>query len=326
MSFYEDLVTQTQRNFELYHGVYARGSAPYELAGPSPLSYGEQVERLVREIEEADCVLVGGASGLSAAGGGDFYYGDTPSFREHFGKFAEKYGVRGAFDGSFRRWETPEEKWAYLSTFLHTTQTAPVRKPYLDLDALLSGKDFFVLTTNQDTQFVKLYPEGWVAEIQGDHRFFQCARCCTDDTWDAVEPVHQMIEAQGDDTRIPTELIPRCPHCGGEAFPWVRGYGNFLQGKKYEEQYEKVSRWLVEHAERRMLLLELGVGRMTPMFIQEPFWNLALSLPRARYIAVNYRYDLLPTQIADRGMVIVAYIARVLEDARVVSKHGGKLE
>lgn len=317
MTLYEQLVTTTQMNFERYHGVYATGGVPYELAGPSPLSYDEQIERLVREVEEADCVLVGGASGLSAAGGGDFYYGDTPSFREHFGKFAEKYGIKGAFDGSFRQWETPEEKWAYLSTFLHTTQTAPVRTPYLDLDGLLSGKDFFVLTTNQDTQFVKLYPEEKVAEIQGDHRFFQCARCCTDDTWDAVEPVRQMIEAQGDGTRIPTELIPRCPHCGGEAFPWVRGYGNFLQGKKYEGEYRKVSDWIAAHADRRLLLLELGVGRITPMFIQEPFWNLTLSLPHARYVAVNDRYGFLPAQIAEKGMVVVADIARVLADARI---------
>ena len=243
MTPYEELVVATQENFSRFHTAYAAGGAPYELAGPSPLTYEQQIERLVSEVAEADCVLVGGASGLSAAGGGDFYYGDTPSFREHFGKFAEKYGVRGAFDGSFRRWETPEEKWAYLSTFLHTTQTAPVRAPYRDLDALLAGKDFFVLTTNQDTQFVKLYPEGQVAQIQGDHRFFQCARCCTDDTWDAVEPVRQMIEAQGDGTRIPTELIPRCPHCGGEAFPWVRGYGNFLQGSTKSSTARSPTGW-----------------------------------------------------------------------------------
>ena len=104
MTLYEQLVTTTQMNFERYHGVYAAGGVPYELAGPSPLSYDEQVERLAQEVEEADCVLVGGASGLSAAGGGDFYYGDTPSFRAHFGKFAEKYGIKGAFDGSFRQW------------------------------------------------------------------------------------------------------------------------------------------------------------------------------------------------------------------------------
>ena len=63
VSLYENLVMQTQVNFERYQFVYARGSAPYQLAGPSPLSYDEQIERLVREVGEADCVLVGGRVG-----------------------------------------------------------------------------------------------------------------------------------------------------------------------------------------------------------------------------------------------------------------------
>lgn len=125
-----------------------------------------------------------------------------------------------------------------------------------------------------------------------------------------------MIQAMGEDTAIPPELLPRCPHCGAEAFPWVRGYGNFLQGEKYERQYEKISRYILERKDRKILFLELGVGRMTPMFIQEPFWNLTLSLPNARYIAVNDKYDFLPKQLEDSGMVIVADIAKVLRDAR----------
>ena len=47
---------------------------------------------------------------------------------------------------------------------------------------MLRDKDFHILTTDQDTQFVKLYPEEKVSEIQGDHRFFQCSLCCQDDT------------------------------------------------------------------------------------------------------------------------------------------------
>lgn len=222
----------------------------------------------------------------------------------------------------FRQWDDRAAFWAYLATFLHTTQTAPVRQPYLDLDALLNGKDFFVLTTNQDTQFVKLYPEDKVAEIQGDHRFFQCAACCTDDTWDAVKPVEEMIAAMGEGTAIPADMIPRCPHCGGEAFPWVRGYGNFLQGKKYEEQYEKISRYVLAHKEEKVLFLELGVGRITPMFIQEPFWNLTLSFPRARYIGINDTYDFLPKQLENKGMTIVADIGKVLRDARAAMENG----
>ena len=41
-----------------------------------------------------------------------------------------------------RPWEDRKEFWGYLATFLHTTQTAPVRQPYLDLDFLLRGKIF----------------------------------------------------------------------------------------------------------------------------------------------------------------------------------------
>lgn len=315
MSFYENLVMQTQMNYQQYYSVYASGRTPYALSEKKPLSYQEQISRLVHEIREADCILVGGASGLSAAGGGDFYYEDNASFRKYFGKFAEKYHFKGAFDGMMRQWEDREEFWGYLATFLHTTQTAGIREPYRDLDALLQGKDFFILTTNQDTQFVKLYPEEKVAEIQGDHRFFQCARCCTDETWDAVKPVEEMIQAMGEETSVPTELIPRCPYCGEEAFPWVRGYGNFLQGKKYEEQYEKVSRYVLEHKDKKILFLELGVGRLTPMFIQEPFWNLTLSFPKARYIAVNNQYAFLPKDIEEKGMVIKGDIEKVLKDA-----------
>ena len=93
---------------------------------------------------------------------------------------------------------------------------------------MLKGKDFFILTTNQDTQFVKLYPEETVAEIQGDTVSSSATACCTDETWDAVKPVEEMIAAMGDGIAIPVSMIPRCPHCGGEAFPWCGDTGTFF--------------------------------------------------------------------------------------------------
>ena len=316
MTSYEQLVIElTQRSIS-HQAAYRGGGTPYELSDREPAAYREQVKAFARAVEGADCVLVGGASGLSAAGGGDFYYEDNATYRKHFGKFAERYGFKGAFEGSFYRWPTAESRWGYLAQFLDTTLNAPLRKPYRDLDAILRHKDFFVLTTNQDTQFVKLYPWDKVAEIQGDHRFFQCARCCTDDVWDATVPVARMIEAMGDGLEVPSDLVPRCPHCGGEAFPWVRGYGNFLQGELYEEQYAKVSRWLEAHTAERILFLELGVGRITPAFIQEPFWELTAQLPQTRYIAVNNKTRFLPRAIEDRGIAIRADIADVLSDVR----------
>ena len=110
MTLYEQLVIElTNRSFS-HQAAYRSGSTPYELSGSEPLPYGQQVETFARMVEEADCVLVGGASGLSAAGGGDFYYEDNATYRRHFGKFAERYGFRGAFEGSFYHWPTAEAR------------------------------------------------------------------------------------------------------------------------------------------------------------------------------------------------------------------------
>lgn len=321
MTFYEDLVIQSQI-YNARSGILS-GTGGRNKMCDKAVSYEEQIRIFADKVREAECIVIGGASELSAAGGGDFYYEDNASFRKYFGKYAEKYGFKGAFDGMFsRRFPNDEERWGYVATFLNTTINAPVRKPYLDLRDILAGKDFFVVTTNQDTQFMKIFPEEKVAEIQGDHRFFQCARCCTDDTWDSTVPVKRMIDAMGDGTSVPAELIPRCPHCGGEAFPWVRGYGNFLEGKKYQEQYAKISEYILENQNKKLLFIELGVGRMTPMFIQEPFWFLTERSRDAYYVSVNDKYALLPRSIEGRGIAITGDIQKVLDDVKDAMEAG----
>lgn len=281
MSCYENLVMKTQMNYSRYYSTYAAGGTAVVLSKQKPLPYEEQIQEFVRRVQEAECIVVGGASGLSAAGGGDFYYSDTPSFREHFGKFADKYGFKGAFSGMMHRFSTRNEHWGYVATFLNTTQNAPIREPYLDLDRILQGKDFHILTTNQDTQFVKIYPEEKVSEIQGDHRFFQCSQCCQDETWDAVQPVADMIAAMGEGTMVPDELIPRCPHCGAEMFPWVRGYGNFLQGKKYEEEIHSL---MTSDLKRHYTIEELSKQYLMNTTTLKSVFKAVYGMPIASYM------------------------------------------
>ena len=67
MNFYDDLVMQTQMNYSRHYPIYASGSTPYQLTDKKPLPYSEQIHRLVQEVKEADCVVVGGACPLPVA-------------------------------------------------------------------------------------------------------------------------------------------------------------------------------------------------------------------------------------------------------------------
>jgi len=71
MSLYEDLVMQTQMNYSRYYGTYMSGQAPYKMS-EKKIPYEEQIELLVQKVQEADGIIVGGASGLSLQEAGIF--------------------------------------------------------------------------------------------------------------------------------------------------------------------------------------------------------------------------------------------------------------
>ena len=52
------------------------------------LSYKEKLEAILEKIEEADAVVIGGASGMSAACGFD-YYNHSPFFEQYFSDFGD---------------------------------------------------------------------------------------------------------------------------------------------------------------------------------------------------------------------------------------------
>ena len=58
----------------------------------------------------------------------------------------------------------------------------------------------------------------------------------------------------------------------------------FLQGAAWRESLGRYERFVRERSDRRVLLLELGVGEMTPGIITLPFWSMTAKLPDAHLI------------------------------------------
>ena len=63
MSCYENLVMKTQMNYSRHYSTYASGGTAVVLSKQKPLSYEEQIQEFVRRVQEAECIVVGGASG-----------------------------------------------------------------------------------------------------------------------------------------------------------------------------------------------------------------------------------------------------------------------
>ncbi|WP_300903355.1 hypothetical protein [Faecalibaculum rodentium] len=128
-------------------------------------------EFLLEKIREADAVLVGAASGLSAADGRRFWYEDDEEFRKVFGPFRDKYGVRSAFDAFYYPYRTENERWALNATLIHHLYETKAGQVYKDLKVLLQDKPCHIMTTNQDFLFFQDFPADKISTIQGDWRY-----------------------------------------------------------------------------------------------------------------------------------------------------------
>ena len=79
----------------------------------------EKIELLRQKIDEADAIVVGGASGMSAASGFVFYYQEDDVFRRMAGSLAKKYDRHNMFDLFYDRRPSRGEQWALMLRVIH---------------------------------------------------------------------------------------------------------------------------------------------------------------------------------------------------------------
>lgn len=267
-------------------------------------------QRLAEALENADAVLVGAGAGLSTAAG--FTY-SGPRFERHFADFRERYGFADMYSGGFYPYATPEERWAFWSRYIMVNRYDMGANPlYVRLHELLAGRDYFVLTTNVDHQFqLAGFDKQRLFYTQGDYGLFQCSKPCCRETFDNEQAVRAMYERQRD-MRIPSELVPRCPHCGAELSTNLRADDTFVQDEGWFAAAARYRDFERRHKGLRMLYLELGVGYNTPAIIKYPFWRATLENPKATYACLNMGEALAPKEIAERSICLNADLAETL--------------
>ena len=282
------------------------------------LTYEESIARLKQALAEADAVVIGAGAGLSTSAG--FTYSGE-RFEKYFSEFRKKYGFSDMYTGGFYPFKTPEEKWAYWSKFILVNRYTDPPKPVYDrLLQLVKDKDYFVITTNVDHCFQKAgFDKERLFYTQGDYGLFQCSKPCRQETFDNEAAVREMAERQRD-LRIPTELVPKCPHCGRPLTMNLRADDRFAEDEGWHAAAERYDRFL-RTRNGKVLFLELGVGYNTPAIIKYPFWHMTAENPDAIYACLNYGEAVCPEMIKDRSVCIDGDVGETIQ-ALVPDKNG----
>ena len=268
------------------------------------------MERLKAALQDCDAVVIGAGSGLSTAAGFT-YTGER--FEQHFSDFARKYGIRDMYSGGFYPFPTMEEFWAYWSRYIFINRYQDAPKPvYDDLLKLVADKDYFVITTNVDHCFQKAgFDKKRLFYTQGDYGLFQCSEPCCQETFENETVIREMMERQ-EDMKIPTELLPVCPHCGKSMTMNLRCDDTFVEDEGWHRAAERYENFLRTRAGGKILFLELGVGYNTPVIIKYPFWQMTAKNPNAIYACINQGQAVCPQEIQRQAICINADIGSAL--------------
>lgn len=271
----------------------------------------EPMERLKAAMQDCDAVVIGAGAGLSTSAG--FVYSGE-RFEQHFSDFARKYGIRDMYSGGFYPFPTQEEFWAYWSRYIYINRYQDAPKPvYNDLLKLVQDKDYFVITTNVDHCFQKAgFDKKRMFYTQGDYGLFQCSEPCCQETFDNEAVIREMVKRQ-ENMKIPTELLPTCPHCGKPLTMNLRSDNNFVEDEGWHRAAERYENFLRTREGQKNLFLELGVGYNTPVIIKYPFWQMTAKNPNAIYACINQGQAVCPQEIEQRSICMNADIGQVLQ-------------
>lgn len=275
-------------------------------------NYSEQIDRLKNEIKNADTIVIGAGAGLSTSAG-FIYTGER--FHRYFADFEKKYGFHDMYSGGFYPYKTPEEYWAYWSRYIYLNRYVdPPQSTYSDLLKLVKNKDYFVITTNVDHCFQKAgIDKKRLFYTQGDYGLFQCSEPFCKETFDNEAVVRQML-AEQKDMRVPTELLPICPHCGKPLTMNLRSDDKFVEDEGWRRAAQRYKNFLQTRNSQRTLFLELGVGYNTPVIIKYQFWQMTAKNPKAIYACINLEEAYAPKEITAQSICINSDINRLIKD------------
>lgn len=278
-------------------------------------NYQDRIAKAKHLIADADYVLIGAGAGLSTAGGFEY---SGKKFEQYFKDFSDKYGFKDMYAGGFYPYATEEERWAYWSRYVYINRylEQTPNKAYASLFSLVENKDYFVITTNVDHQFqIAGFDKNKLFYTQGDYGLFQCSVPCHNKTYDNKELIEKMYREQKDG-KIPSHLIPKCPVCGRNMEMNLRADDRFVQDDGWYQHAELYQEFLDKIKNKKVVLIEVGVGYNTPAIIKYPFERMTYQNKNFHLVRINKDYPTADEAISNKTICFDEDTVQIFQDLK----------
>lgn len=244
------------------------------------------VDLLKEKIETADMVLVGI--------GEEFGYSEkkifeSDEYHEVFSKIKE------------------ENEWMYPYFYAKIAEKEVESKAYNILGDLLKDKNYFVVSLRTDDIIygadIRLDKERIVTPC-GGVRKLQCEVNCSNKIYEIPEELKKELEESFRENDGGEKIAERyCPDCGKKLVFNRIGAVQYCEAD-YLPSWEKYTKWLQGTLNRKLCILELGVGMKYPSVIRWPFEKMAFFNQKATMFRVHSKLYQLTEEIKEKGYAV----------------------
>lgn len=218
-------------------------------------------EQAAEALRTAEVFIITAGAGMGVDSG-------LPDFRGNQG-FWQAYPPYARLGLSFAECANPEHferdpafGWGFYG---HRTNLYRDTVPHAGFQIIkdwiaLNSAACFVVTSNVDGQFQKAgFTDDQMLEVHGSIHWLQCSSPCCDTIW----PNQEQILV--DETTMRASVIPLCPRCKQVSRPNILMFGDraWLPRRTYSQE-KRYKQFLEEHADRRIVVIEMGAGTAIP--------------------------------------------------------------
>ncbi|MDD3204224.1 MAG: hypothetical protein PHS74_00595 [Lachnospiraceae bacterium] len=248
------------------------------------LSILEMGQQIHEAVNEADMILIG--------------------LGEEFALQKEDYlSAEGYDEVENEVGKNPELEWElpWFKTVVADQKLVSVKNTaYGNLLSLIKDKNYFVVTTCID-DYIRKWDFKKITAPCGTHRKLQCDGNCMGNLHDF--PAKESIvfkKALSKEIKMQDIVQKYCMDCG-KPLVFNTVFGEQYNEQGYMDSWQEYTKWLQFTMNRKVCILELGVGLQFPSVIRWPFEKLAFYNKKATFFRIHEKLFQLPENIADKG-------------------------